>query len=77
VERDVRDTFKPQFANKNREAPSAVEGGSGNRRVAAAKSEDDVTLTDEEARVMKTLVAQNVMTEAEYKKQIKALGARR
>lgn len=74
VERKVRSVFKEQFTNKNREQPSAVETGGGNRRESTKKA-DDVVLDENETRVMKSLVSQGVMTEADYKAQIKALNA--
>ena len=62
VERQVRDEFPQKFRNANRDKPGAVES-STNKGV---KGNNDVSLSDDERRVMQRFVRTGVMTEKEY-----------
>lgn len=63
VEKAVRKEFPNKFVNPNRERPGAVEaGGSGGK---TPKGEATI-LTDQERRIMNTLVAQGVITKEKY-----------
>lgn len=68
VEKEVRSEFPNRFRNPNQARAGAVEGVT-----AKGTSRGSFSLTGEETRVMKTLVRQGVMTEAEYIKDIKAI----
>lgn len=70
VTRKIKKAYAEEFQNPNRNRPSGVEGGSGNRQGA---SRDSFTLTEEESRVMNTFVRNGVMTKEEYIKQVKAM----
>lgn len=72
VETRIRKEFSHKFHNPNRERAGAVEGGAAIRR--AAKN-DDVQLTPLEKRMMKQFVDQGVMTEKEYKDQIRRINS--
>ena len=70
VTRKIKKAYAEEFQNPNRNRPSGVEGGSGNRQGA---SRDSFTLTEEESRVMNTFVRNGVMTKEEYITQVKAM----
>lgn len=70
VEKRIKTEFPHKFHNPNRERAGAVEGGSAVRR--SAKN-DDVQLTPLEQRMMKQFAAQGVMSEKEYKDQIRKI----
>lgn len=70
VTRKIKKAYAEEFQNPNRNRPSGVEGGGGNRQGA---SRDSFTLTEEESRVMNTFVRNGVMTKEEYIKQVKAM----
>lgn len=65
----IKRMYPDKFQNPNRSKPSSVEGTSNAK--ASSKKEDEYPLTEEERRVMKTFVRQNVMTEAEYIKELR------
>lgn len=69
VERQIKKEFAHKFENPRRNAPGAVESSSAK---GVAKKEEFV-LTEEQRRVMRRLVSQKVMTEAEYIDQIKGV----
>jgi len=71
VEAQVKRGFPDKFVNPKRSQPSAVEGGAPSGTSTGGKL--DIKLTDEERRVMKTFVRSGVMTEEEYKAQLKAV----
>lgn len=62
----VRQAFPEKFRNPNKDKAGAVEPPT--RRAAQS---DAFELTDDEARIMKTIVRSGAMTEAEYKKELK------
>lgn len=68
VEQKVREAYPSKFRNPNQDKPGAVEGG---RSSAPANSDADITLTDEEKRVMNTFVRTGVMSKADYIKELK------
>lgn len=70
VTRKIKKAYAEEFQNPNRNRPSGVEGGGGNRQGA---SRDSFTLTEEESRVMNTFVRNGVMTKEEYITQVKAM----
>jgi hypothetical protein len=67
VEEEVRKEFPNKFQNQRQNRVGAVEGTSG--RTSASSS--GFQLSSEERKVMQTFVRQNVMTEAEYIKELK------
>ena len=70
VAKKIRKAYAEEFQNPNRNRPSGVEGGSGNRQ---GVSRDSFTLTEEETRVMNTFVRNGVMEKEDYIKQVKAM----
>ena len=70
VSKKIKKTYPEKFTNPNRNKPTGVESGSGNRQ---GSSRDNITLTEEEARVMNTFVRNGVMTKEEYMKEVKAM----
>lgn len=69
--RRIKRTFKDKFTNPNKTKPSAVEGASNSGASKASASK--YSLTDDESRVMKSLVRAGVMTEAEYIADLKKI----
>lgn len=69
VERQVRMEFPTKFSNPNRNKPGAVEGSTNK----GGKSEDSLSLSDEERRVMQRFVRTGVMTEKEYTAELKRI----
>lgn len=74
VENKIKTMHPEKFRNPARQAPASVETEG---RPARAKAQDDVQLSSEEEAVMKRLIRQGVMTEAEYKRQIKEVNERK
>lgn len=73
VERKVKQAYN-LGTNPNRERPSTVEAGTGTRKASKQTvTDNDVELTDTERKVMQTFISQGLLTEAEYKKQLKAM----
>lgn len=72
VANKVKNTFKDKFENKNRKKTSAVDGGDRNSN-SRSTSSLDIELSDNERKVMNTLVRSGLMTKEEYMKDIKAL----
>lgn len=70
VSDEVRKKFPEKFRNPNRDRASAVETASGKPRTPRS-SGDDVSLTEDERRIMKKIVGTGIMTEAEYLKELK------
>lgn len=70
VTKKIKKVYPEKFTNPNRNKPTGVESGSGNRQ---GSSRDNFSLTEEEARVMNTFVRNGVMTKEEYIKQVKAM----
>lgn len=68
VEQRIRKAYPEKFTNPNRAKPALVDGGS--RSKPAAKT-DDFDLSEEEQRVMRTFVRQGIMTEKQYKDELK------
>jgi len=66
VEAAVRKEFPNKFRNPNQDKPGAVESGTSKTTTSSS-----FQLTDDEHRAMKTFVRQGIMTEAEYKEQLK------
>jgi nicotinamidase-related amidase len=68
VEEEVKAAFPHKFTNPKRDRASAVEPSS---RGGTSVARVDVALDEDERRIMKKIVATGVMTEAEYKSQLK------
>ncbi len=66
VEAEVRKEFPNKFTNPNRALPGTVEGASNKG------SSRSFELTEQETRVMKSLVRSKVLTEEQYKADIKS-----
>lgn len=73
VTRRVKELYPNKFENPYRKKPSAVDGGSKGSANKSSNKGDDVELSEEETKVMKRLVRMNVMTEKEYKDDIRKL----
>ena len=70
VTKKIKKAYPEKFTNPNRNKPTGVESGSGNRQ---GSSRDNFTLTEEEAKVMNTFVRNGVMTKEEYMREVKAM----
>lgn len=68
VEQRIRKVYPDKFTNPNRAKPALVDGGS---RAKPVTKSDDFELSDEEERVMKTFIRQGIMTEKQYKDELK------
>lgn len=66
VEAAVKKEFPNKFRNPNQDKPSGVESGTSK-----SKPSSGIQLSEDEHRAMKTFVRQGIMTEAEYKEQLK------
>jgi len=71
VTMEVKERFPEKFGNPRRQEAPAVNGRNGQTKPASKK--DDIELTEEEAKVVKQFVKMGIMTEAEYKAQLKAM----
>lgn len=69
VEKEVRKEFPGRFVNPNQAKPNAVEGGSGSPKGSGGK--EDIVLDELERRTMNNLVRLGVLTEAQYKAELK------
>jgi hypothetical protein len=69
VEKQVREEFPQKFRNANRDKPGAVEGSTNK----GGKSGGEITLSDDERRVMQRFVRTGVMTEKEYMAELKRI----
>lgn len=70
VSKKIKKAYPEKFTNPNRNKPTGVESGSGNRQ---GSSRDNFTLTEEEAKVMNTFVRNGVMTKEEYLSEVKRM----
>jgi hypothetical protein len=71
VEKEIKKEFAHKFVNPATKRPNAVEPST--RQPA---SRDTTSMTAEESEIMRKIVATGAMTEAEYRKEIKALKGR-
>lgn len=69
----IRKMYPEKFQNPNRSRPSSVEGASGAKSGPANKKSNDFELTDEERKVMRTFVRQEIMSEDEYIAELKKI----
>lgn len=70
VEALVKEEFPQKFRNANRDKAQSVESTSK----AGGKGSGGVVLTDTQRNIMNRFIRQGVMTEAEYKAEIKKMG---
>lgn len=70
VEKEIKRKFPEKFGSVKRAAPNAV---TPTQRGGKAPTKDDVALSDAEREVMRTFVRQGVMTEQQYKEELKKL----
>lgn len=75
VEKAVKAEFPSKFRNQNKDKPGAVETPS-TRRESTSSASDTVELTDQERKIMNTLVSQGVLTKEKYLSELKAAKAR-
>lgn len=68
VEERVREEFPQKFSNSNTKRPMAVEPSN---RGGAAKDTVDVSMTETERDIMRKIVRSGVMTEKEYRAELK------
>lgn len=67
VEAQIKEEFPQKFRNANRDKTSSVEGTSKG----GGKGGDSVTLSDDERNIMNRFVRQGIMTEVQYKAELK------
>lgn len=70
VTKRIKRVYSEKFTNPNREKSALVDGGSRSKPV---KDSNDFDLTEDEQRVMRNLVRQGVLTEKQYKEDIKRI----
>lgn len=63
IDAEIRKAFPGKFSNPNRDRPGSVEGSTVPKGISR---KDSFELSDQERRVMKNLVENKVLTEAEY-----------
>lgn len=68
VSTQVKSRYKEKFQNPNRTKPNSVEGNSS-----PANTKGQITLSDEEKKVMNTFIRQGVMTKDQYLAEIKKM----
>lgn len=68
VSTQVKSRYKEKFQNPNRTKPNSVEGNSS-----PANTKGQITLSDEEKKVMNTFVRQGVMSKDQYLAEIKKM----
>jgi len=69
VTMEVKERFPDKFSNPRRQEAPAVSGRTG---MTKSEKKDNLVLTEEETKVMKTFARMGVMTEEQYKEQLKA-----
>lgn len=70
IDVEIRKEFPSKFINPNRDKPSSVESGSTSTK---GKSKDSFKLTEQEEKIMHSLVRDKVLTKEQYLADIKAL----
>lgn len=73
VEERVAKAFPEHFKNQRKSNPSTVEGGSSPRAKSSGGRESDITLSEDETKVMRRLVRDGVLTEEQYRKDLLTL----
>lgn len=73
VEKQIKVLHPEKFRNPNRQRESAVDSGSGSAGKNLTDARDTFKLSEEEERAMRTWVRQGVMTEKEYKEQLRKI----
>ena len=68
VTKRIKRMYSERFTNPNREKPALVDGGSKSKPASKA---DNFDLSEEEYKVMQTFVRQGIMTEKQYKDELK------
>lgn len=68
VEAKIKETFPHKFTNPNRDRPNAVENSSRSGR-SVSRGNDD--LSEDEQQIMRKIVRSGIMTEAQYKAELK------
>jgi hypothetical protein len=71
VEKQIKILHPEKFKNPNKSRESAVDSGNGSVSKTYPDTRDTFALTEDEERVMRTWVRQGIMTEKEYKQQLK------
>jgi hypothetical protein len=71
IEKDVKAEFPQKFVNPNKSSAPNVEGGS--RSGGSGAKNDGFELTEQERKIMNTLVASKTMTKEKYLEQLKAI----
>lgn len=74
VEKEVKQRYPEKFRNPNRDKPGAVEGVSARANTGNRDSGPD--MSDEQKRIMDTIVKSGALTKEEYLKQFKAIQGR-
>lgn len=69
VAKEVKARFPEKFGNVNRERPNSVESASKGRKARTGAKHSAKELSDEERRIMRTIVRTGSISEAEYLKQ--------
>lgn len=68
VEKEIKKKYPEKFGSVKRAAPNAV---APTNRGSKAPAKDDIDMDESEREVMRTFVRQGVMTEAQYKAELK------
>lgn len=72
IEKEIKRKYPDKFMNARKTEPTKVET-QGNKGKGTKPSGGDIVLTDEESQAMRRFVRQGVMTEDQYKAEIKKL----
>lgn len=74
VEKEVKQRYPEKFRNPNRDKPGAVEGARA--RPNARSADDSVEMSDDQKKIMNTIVNSGAISREEYLKQFKAIQGR-
>jgi hypothetical protein len=74
ITREVKQEFPHKFQNPNRNKPGAVENGS--RRSAPAANAIEASMSEQEKRIMNTVVRSGALTKEQYLKDYQAINGR-
>lgn len=74
VEKEVKQRYPEKFRNPNRDKPGAVEGARA--RPNARSADDSVEMSDDQKKIMNTIVNSGAISKEEYLKQFKAIQGR-
>jgi hypothetical protein len=76
IEKEIKRKYPDKFMNTRKAEPNRVETGGGKGKGTNKDSGADVVLSDEESQAMRRFVRQGILTEAQYKAEVKKLRER-